>query len=76
MNGNLLWILIPATLLMACASQTPNQRNRADEALRAQFEEDWKYWMTQYPEVATVGPTIRRLQLRDAKITSERVMNG
>jgi uncharacterized protein (DUF885 family) len=32
----------------------PNSKNnRASEALKAQLDEDWKYWMTQYPEQAT-----------------------
>jgi uncharacterized protein (DUF885 family) len=26
-----------------------------DDAFRAQLEEDWKYWMTQYPEFATIA---------------------
>ena len=34
----------------ACASQTAH---RATDLLRAQLDEDWKYWMTQYPELAT-----------------------
>jgi uncharacterized protein (DUF885 family) len=35
---------------VACASQAPP---RASDAFRRQLDEDWQYWMTQYPEVAT-----------------------
>jgi uncharacterized protein (DUF885 family) len=34
-------------LLMGCAAQSSRT------PLHDQFEEDWKYWMTQYPEAAT-----------------------
>ena len=34
-------------LLFACAAQSPRS------PLQKQFDEDWKYWMTQYPEAAT-----------------------
>ncbi len=36
--------------MSACAS---NGSRRPADALRAQLDEDWKYWMTQYPELAT-----------------------
>jgi uncharacterized protein (DUF885 family) len=37
-------------ILLGCARQaTP----RAADLLRAQLDDDWKYWMTQYPETAT-----------------------
>jgi uncharacterized protein (DUF885 family) len=35
---------------IACAVQAPD---RPADRLRAQFDDDWKYWMTQYPEIAT-----------------------
>ena len=35
---------------IACAVQAPG---RASDGLRAQFDDDWKYWMTEYPELAT-----------------------
>jgi uncharacterized protein (DUF885 family) len=40
-------------LAFGCAVQSPNTGSRAGAALRAQLEDDWKYWMTQYPELAT-----------------------
>src|SRR5437667_6069264 len=55
--SHLLTIALLTTGLVAigCAAQSPssNNNNRAAEALRAQLDEDWKYWMTQYPELAT-----------------------
>jgi uncharacterized protein (DUF885 family) len=35
---------------MACA---PRQGDRPSDALHRQFDDDWKYWMAQYPETAT-----------------------
>src|SRR5438132_12433439 len=48
-------LLTTGLVAIACAAQSPssNNNNRAAEALRAQLDEDWKYWMTQYPELAT-----------------------
>lgn len=45
------WLLTAvATLCAACGSQpTP----RPVDMLRTQLDDDWKYWMTQYPETAT-----------------------
>jgi uncharacterized protein (DUF885 family) len=40
-------------LMMLSNACTPSQRSRGADLLRAQFEEDWEYWMTQYPELAT-----------------------
>jgi uncharacterized protein (DUF885 family) len=37
-------------LSAACSTQPPR---RAADMLRAQFDDDWKYWMSQYPETAT-----------------------
>ncbi len=42
--------LLPMTLTSQC---TPNGSPRAADLLRAQLEDDWTYWMTQYPELAT-----------------------
>ncbi len=54
MNHHLLLALLSAGLLaIGCAAQSPNSNNRAEDALRAQLDEDWRYWMTQYPEFAT-----------------------
>jgi uncharacterized protein (DUF885 family) len=35
---------------IGCAVQAPD---RPGDRLRAQFDDDWKYWMAQYPEIAT-----------------------
>jgi uncharacterized protein (DUF885 family) len=44
-------VLLPfVALSVACAVQAPG---RPAEQLRAQLDADWKYWMEQYPEVAT-----------------------
>ncbi|PYS40526.1 MAG: DUF885 domain-containing protein [Acidobacteria bacterium] len=54
MNHQLAIVLVSLSLLaIACAAQLPNSNNRAADALRIQLDEDWKYWMTQYPELAT-----------------------
>jgi uncharacterized protein (DUF885 family) len=42
--------LLPMTLTSQCTS---NGSPRAADLLRAQLDEDWTYWMTQYPELAT-----------------------
>ena len=46
----LLGLLSVAGLGVACAMQTTH---RAADLLRSQLADDWKYWMTQYPELAT-----------------------
>jgi uncharacterized protein (DUF885 family) len=43
-------LLLPMTLTSQCTS---NGSSRAAELLRAQLDEDWTYWMAQYPELAT-----------------------
>lgn len=55
MCPHFLIVLLSITFVaVACASQTtPNSSNRSGGALRQQLDEDWKYWMTEYPEVAT-----------------------
>jgi uncharacterized protein (DUF885 family) len=40
-------------LMMLSSACTPDQRSHPADRLRGQIEEDWKYWMTQYPELAT-----------------------
>ncbi|MDO8795661.1 MAG: DUF885 domain-containing protein [Vicinamibacterales bacterium] len=35
---------------VACAVRAPERRT---DLLRTQLDDDWKYWMTEYPEVAT-----------------------
>src|SRR5437867_46316 len=46
-----LMILLPAALLCAACVSQPS--SRPADMLRAMLDEDWKYWMTQYPEFAT-----------------------
>src|SRR5262245_27274884 len=47
-------VLLLATSLLAAGCAAHSQpSNGASEALRALIDEDWKYWMTQYPELAT-----------------------
>jgi uncharacterized protein (DUF885 family) len=54
MSHHLAIALLSASLLaIGCATQSPKLPNRAGDALRTQLDEDWKYWMTQYPELAT-----------------------
>jgi uncharacterized protein (DUF885 family) len=36
-------------VVMGCGGQRPS----AADTFRAQLDDDWKYWLTQYPEVAT-----------------------
>jgi uncharacterized protein (DUF885 family) len=48
MNQHFLLIIVStAALLMGCAVQSP------ESLLHKQFDDDWKYWMMQYPEAAT-----------------------
>src|SRR5436189_4800620 len=53
MNHHLALILLLSVLAVGCAAQSSHSNNRSSDALRSQLEEDWKYWMTQYPELAT-----------------------
>jgi len=46
----LMIVWLAAALSAACTSQAPW---RAPEMLKSQFDEDWKYWMAEYPETAT-----------------------
>src|SRR2546430_17649487 len=46
----LLTLLPFICLSVACAVRAPEHRTGL---LQTQLDEDWKYWMTQYPEVAT-----------------------
>ena len=46
----LLTMLPFVCLPVACVVRAPERRT---DALRTQLDDDWKYWMTQYPEVAT-----------------------
>jgi uncharacterized protein (DUF885 family) len=46
-------LIAAAVLAIGCAAQRPDSNNRAGNALRVQLDEDWKYWMEQYPEQAT-----------------------
>jgi uncharacterized protein (DUF885 family) len=49
--GNHVWIvlLFAFFVIVGCAAQSASSSTK----LRQQLEEDWKYWMTQYPELAT-----------------------
>jgi len=49
MSSHFLFGLALAATAAACALQT----TRPADMLRNQLDEDWKYWMTQYPELAT-----------------------
>ncbi len=42
--------LLPLLIAAACVAQAPT--NSAD-GFKALIDADWKYWMSQYPEVAT-----------------------
>jgi uncharacterized protein (DUF885 family) len=46
----LLTVLPFVCVSVACAVAAPERR---PDRLRTQLDDDWKYWMTQYPEVAT-----------------------
>jgi len=46
----LLTVLPFVCVSVACAVGAPERR---PDQLRTQLDDDWKYWMTQYPEVAT-----------------------
>jgi uncharacterized protein (DUF885 family) len=48
-------LLLPAmpALLAMTATLAPTAQSPSDR-FRAQLDEDWKYWMTQYPEAATL----------------------
>src|SRR5215470_19336538 len=50
--GPIFWCLLPAlSLIVSCVAHAPGGESRA--ALRKFFDDDWKYWMTEYPEAAT-----------------------
>jgi uncharacterized protein (DUF885 family) len=54
MNHALAIVLLSAGFLaIACAAHSTNSNKQAGAALRDQLDEDWKYWMSQYPESAT-----------------------
>ncbi len=46
----LVWLVPVLSLVASCVAHAPGS-SRAD--LRAFLDEDWKYWMAQYPEAAT-----------------------
>ena len=43
-------LLLVAVVIPACA---PSPTRGAADALRAQLDEDWRYWMNEHPELAT-----------------------
>ena len=44
-------LLLAAALTAACSRKATVA---SDDWFRTQLDEDWKYWMTQYPEAATL----------------------
>src|ERR1051325_5753885 len=70
--GNHVWIvlLLASFAIVACAAQSSS----GSAKLRQQLEEDWKYWMTQYPELATAygypGQNMRWTDYSQAAIES------
>ena len=52
MRHHLLFSVFPVLSLLAVACATTHAPG-APEGFRAQLDEDWKYWMAQYPETAT-----------------------
>ena len=47
-------LVLPLVLMVAvCCGRRSNVT--PDETLRVQLEDDWKYWMAQYPEFATIA---------------------
>ena len=51
MRSSVLLSVLPWVFVsVACAARTSD---RASTRLRAQLDDDWKYWMAQYPEIAT-----------------------
>src|SRR5262249_9583636 len=44
-------LMAAGVVVFGCAGQSPNKSS--NDALRSQLDEDWKYWMAQYPELAT-----------------------
>jgi len=46
-------LLCVGLFVIGCAAHSPNSGKAAGNMLRAQLDDDWKYWMTQYPELAT-----------------------
>jgi uncharacterized protein (DUF885 family) len=52
MTHVLIALLAASAVVVACAAQTRSP-NDAPNALHAQLADDWKYWMTEYPEMAT-----------------------
>src|SRR5215831_5756980 len=55
MNCRFVIFFALSSLLMGCAMQSPpnSKNNRSSETFKTQLDEDWKYWMIQYPEQAT-----------------------
>ena len=51
MRITLIFFLLIPLLSAACVAQAPT---KTADNFRALLDEDWKYWMTQYPEAATL----------------------
>src|SRR5216684_2551605 len=49
---HLLIVLLAASAVVVACAQTRSP-NDAPNALHAQLADDWKYWMAEYPEIAT-----------------------
>jgi uncharacterized protein (DUF885 family) len=52
MTHFLIFLLAASTVAAGCAAQTSSSNDSA-KVLNTQLVDDWKYWMTQYPETAT-----------------------
>ena len=52
MSHHIIALLAVTLFVVGCAAQT-RPPNRTANALHTQLDDDWKYWMTQYPEMAT-----------------------
>jgi uncharacterized protein (DUF885 family) len=54
MNHYFVIVLLSVTVLgVGCAARSTNSGHRVSDVFRAQLDDDWKYWMSQYPEMAT-----------------------
>ena len=52
MSHHIIALLAATLFVVGCAAQT-RPPNRAANALHTQLDDDWKYWIAQYPEMGT-----------------------
>src|SRR5713226_8193467 len=52
MTHVLIVLLAASAVVVGCAAQT-RPPNDAPNSLHAQLADEWKYWMAEYPEIAT-----------------------